>query len=475
MKKAPPASGSPQTGELLQSGIIFTAVSFVTGLGNMAFQAVMKRHLNEAGQYGNANSALNGFAPLLGLLPMVATFAVTHYIAHFNASGDHARLQGLLVGCRRFLFWFTVAGSVLAMVVIKPLSDFFHYHESLMLVTLIYVLVFLWSSLAMALCQGLAWFKRLALIGFLVMLLRVLFGWFVTLKWPTPETAVSASTFALLAYFIVLFWRKELVLHSEPVSPWNREFVQYLAVSAAFVGGQYFFTQGDLLVAKKFFTGADNDAYNLAKTLAVAIPITVSPLLTVLFTSRSGVRSGNVVAEQFKLLGLYILGLLFGAGMLFLLRGLCVKIISGRPLPEVQAMIAPLAITMVFVGLLQSLAYWSLASRWLKISMLYGALGLGYWLTLLALGKTPPDLLYVMPIASGMAFGAVCLTWLFTMRRHKPTPPDHLESRGEAVFHLPDQSSSTKLVSQYAEKSIDHRHHRPRWFLSCRVVARQGL
>ena len=48
--------------------------------------------------------------PLLTLLPLIATFAVTHYIAHFNATGDHARLQGLLMGCRRFLLWLTIIG-----------------------------------------------------------------------------------------------------------------------------------------------------------------------------------------------------------------------------------------------------------------------------------------------------------------------------------------------------------------------------
>ncbi|MGA3283886.1 MAG: hypothetical protein ABSD57_05445 [Verrucomicrobiota bacterium] len=412
-------TGSPTRG-LLQSGIIFSAISFVTGLGNLAFQGVLGRHLSLPGQYGNANSALNGFIPLLSLLPLVATFAVTHYIAHFNASGDNARLQGLFMGCRRFLFRLTIIGSLLAVVTVKPLSDFFHYSENLMLVTLCCALLGLWASLATALCQGLAWFKRLALIGFLVMVLRVLFGWFVTLKWPTPETALLASAFALLANLVLLFWRKDLSLHGEPVSPWNREFVLYLVVSTACVSGGFFFTQGDLLVAKKFFSGADNDAYNCAERLAAALPMIVSPLLTVLFTSRSGVRSGNVVTEQLKLLGLYVLTLLSGAGALFLLRGLCVKIILGRLSPEAEAMIARLSMTMVFVGLLQALALWSLASRWMKISLSYGALGLGYWLVLFALGKTPSDLLRVMPVTAGVAFGALFFVWLITMRRHKP-------------------------------------------------------
>jgi hypothetical protein len=127
-----------------------------------------------------------------------------------------------------------------------------------------------------------------------------------------------------------------------------------------------------------------------------------------------------VVAEQLKLLGLYILALLFGAGALFLLRSLCVKVILGRPSPEAEAMIARLSVTMVFVGLLQALALWSLASRWLKISLSYGVLGLGYWLTLLTLGKTPVALLQTMPVAAGIAFSVLFFAWLITMRRHHP-------------------------------------------------------
>jgi hypothetical protein len=407
-------------GSLLQSGLIFSAISFVTGLGNMAFQSVMGHHLKSHGQYGNANSTLNGFMPLLGLLPSIATFAVTHYIAHYSACGDHGRLQGLLAGCRKFLFRLTLAGSVLAIVVAKPLSDFFHYSESLTLVTLGCTLLGLWASLASALCQGLSWFQRLALIGFLTMLLRVLFGWFVTLKWPSPETAVLASTFALLANLLLFCWRKELKVPGQPVSPWNREFVHYLVVSTACVAGGYLFTKGDLLVAKRCFSDTQNDAYNCAELLAAALPITVAPLLTVLFTSRSGARSGNIVSEQMKLLVIYVFALLFGAGALFLLRGLCVRIILGHPSPAAEMMIAPLGLTMVFVGLLQSLALWALASRWSKISLLYGGLGLGYWLTLLSLGGTPDALLLTMPIAAGTAFVILLIVWLKTLRRHQP-------------------------------------------------------
>jgi hypothetical protein len=405
--------------KLLQSGIIFAVISFLTGLGNLAFQAVLGRHLSGEGQYGDANSALGGLMTLLGLLPTVATFAVTHYIAHFNACGDHARLEGLLRGCRRFLFRFTLAGSVVAVIVVKPLSDYFHYGEKLMLVTLVCALLGLWVSLATALCQGLAWFKRLALIGFLAMVLRVVFGWLITFQWPSAETAVLASTFSLLAYLTLLFWRKELTLHGEPIPPWNREFGQYFLFSAAVVAGNFCFLQGDWLVANKFFAKEQLDAYAAAGILARALPQAVAPLLTVLFTSRSGQRTGGIVAEQLQLVGLSSLALVTGAFCLLALRTVCLKIL-GKYSPEAAAMIGPLAGTMVFVGLLQALAMWSLASRWLKTSLLYGGLGAAYWLALLFFGHTPSALLKTMPAAAGTAFGILFLAWLIAQRGHPP-------------------------------------------------------
>jgi hypothetical protein len=411
---------NPRISGLIQSGLIYTVINFLAGLGNLAFQVVLQHRLKKTdGLFGSANTVLNMFIPLLSLLPTIALFAVTHYIAHFKACGDEARLQGLLAGCRKFLLYLTILSSLLAMVVIKPLSTMFHYSQSLMLMTLACVVLTLWSSMVAALCQGLSWFKRLALIGFLTMALKFLFGFFLTLRWPTPEMAVLASALGLLANLVLLVWRKELKISAKPVSPWNREFVHYLIISTACIVGGYFFLRGDLMVAQSFFTNVDNDAYNKAEVLGVALPITVAPLLTVLFTSRSSKRSGNIVLQQFKLLGIYILVLLFGFASLYVLRHLLVRIMAGQPVPAAEDMIGRLALTMVFVGLLQAIAVWALSSRWHKISLLYGLLGLTYWQTLSWLGHTPDKLLLVMPITAGAAFVIMFIGWYISMRHRQ--------------------------------------------------------
>ena len=415
-------SDSP-AGKLLQSGIIFAAASFLTTLVHYGFQMIISRQLGQTpGEFGLMNSTIT-FVGFLGLPLAIASQTVTHYIARFHFSRDSERLHGLLAGCRRFLLHITLAGSVLAIVLIKPLGDFFHLpRASLTLIALLCVLGGLWGSYVTALCQGLAWFKRLAGIGLLAATLRVLFGWQTTKIWPVAEWAVAASLVMLLANLILLFWKKDFPGRAQTViSPWDREFVRYLVVSAACVLGSSCFTQGDLLVAKRYFPAAELDAYAAAGLLARGLPTVVGPLLAVLFTYRSSRQHTDALPEQLKLLGLYAGTLLFGAGCLFVLREFCLHLLH-QDNPTATGMIPPLAATMVFVGLLQALGLWALASRWLKISLLYGVLGVGYWFALLFLGQSPADLLRVLPLAAGGAFAVIFIVWLIAMRGGKIQP-----------------------------------------------------
>jgi len=401
--------------KLWRSGVILSVAGLVAGLGNYAFQAIIGRCLDKA-EYGYVNSTL-GFIGLLGLPLAIASTSVTHYIAHFRATGDEARLQGLLFGCRKFLFRLTLAGSVAAALLIKPLSSFFHFpRQGLMLVALLCALGGLWGAFVNTLCQGLGWFGRLACITLVMMALRLAFGTVMVIQYPVAETGVLASGVALLASLMWLRWRRELAERSDAVSPWNREFAQYLAVGAAYAVGGYCLTQGDLLVAQRNFSGRDLGLYTAAGLLGRALPMVVAPMLAVLFTSRSGHRTESALGEQLKLLGLYAVGLAIGAAALLLLRDFWVRLIFGKYTPEAAAMVSRLAVTMAFIGLMQAVGMWALASRWLKVALLYGASGLVYWLVLLAWGKSPPVMLQLMPVAAGSAFGLLFISWLVAMR-----------------------------------------------------------
>src|SRR5208283_4012511 len=248
---------------LLESGVIFTAISFLTLLVHWVFQFIVSPHLGgNSGEYGLVLVTI-AFITVLGLPLQIASQAVTHYIARFHFSGDDARLHGLLAGCRKFLFHITLAGSAIAIVLVKPLGDFFHIpRTSLTLIALACVLGGLWGSYVTALCQGLGWFKRLAFIGLLSAILRVLFGGITTKIWPIAEWAILASAVMLLANLTLLFWRNQFPRRTDiAISPWNTEFVQFLIVSAACILGTICFNQGDLLVAQRYFSGVERDAY----------------------------------------------------------------------------------------------------------------------------------------------------------------------------------------------------------------------
>jgi hypothetical protein len=120
--------------------------------------------------------------------------------------------------------------------------------------------------------------------------------------------------------------------------------------------------------------------------------------------------------EQLKLLGLYAGGLGVGAAVLLVFREFWVKMIFGEATPESAAMLGRLAVTMAFVGLMQALGMWALASRWFKLAVLYGVAGVAYWLILLRWGKSPEAMLRLMPVAAGLAFGLLLVSWLLTMR-----------------------------------------------------------
>jgi O-antigen/teichoic acid export membrane protein len=403
--------------KLWRSGIIWSVLSFIAGLGNLAVSAVLGHRLSKS-EYGSANSTLD-FITFLGLPLQAFSTALIHYIAHFRASNDQARLQGLLAGCQSVLLKVSIAGSVLAIVLADPLGRFFHFpRSSLMFLALLCMLAAVWSGFAVAMCQGMAWFKRMAVIGVVAVMMRFLFCWVMTKPFPTAETAVSATLFSFIANLSLLYWWKDIFQHgSERISPWNRQFANFLIVTAGTVAGTFFFTAGDGLVAQRYFSGDDLGPYQGAARFGRAIPATVGPLLMVMFTSRSGNKEGSAILDQRILLGLYAVGLACGATGLVIFRRVFVKFIFGTYNAEAAEMIIPFSITMTLVGLNQAIGMWSLANRWLAVAGVYGTLGLSYWVLLLITGRTPAALLHTMPIAAGAAFCVLCVAWLVKLQR----------------------------------------------------------
>ena len=174
-------------GRLMQSGILFTAANFLTLIIGFGFQIAIRRQLQANGEFGYVQSAI-AFVGLMGLPLAIAAQAVTHYIARFHYSSENERLHSLIAGCRKFLLHFTIGGSIAALLLIQLLGNFFHIpRASLTMVALLCVLAGFWSSFITALCQGLGWFKRLALVGLLAAIIRFAFGVSATHLSPLAE------------------------------------------------------------------------------------------------------------------------------------------------------------------------------------------------------------------------------------------------------------------------------------------------
>jgi len=408
--------------KLWRSGIVWSIFSFLGGLGNFAFNIIVGGQIPKT-EFGYFTNTLNGFAGFIALPVLMVSTAVVHYIAHFRGQNDEARLQGLLAGSQKFLLKVTIAGSLLALVLADPLAHFFNFPRTgLMGAALICVLVGWWSGFGVALCQGMAWFKRMAVVSLIAVAMRILFGWLVTKKIPTAEMALSATTFSLLANLVLLYWWKDIFRHgAERISPWNKEFVTFLTVTGTYVAGGWFFLSGDALVAQKYFSANELGSYGAAGQLGRAIPSTVGPLIMVMFTSRSGGRKAQALNDQRILLTLCGVGLACGVVGLIVFRRLFVSLIFRHPDPSAAAMVIPFAITMAIMGLIQTVATWALASRSFKIPILYGVSGLAYWLVLLYRGRTPAAILHLMPIGAIVALVVLLTAWLITQRRQSPT------------------------------------------------------
>ncbi len=133
--------------KLWRSGIFWSVLSFVSGLGNLACSSVIARNLKPTnGEFGASSSALD-FVTFLGLPLSMLNMSVVHYIAHFRSKNDEARLQGLLAGCQKLLLWATAGGSLLALALWQPLGRFFDFQStSLRVAVLVCGMIGWWSG-----------------------------------------------------------------------------------------------------------------------------------------------------------------------------------------------------------------------------------------------------------------------------------------------------------------------------------------
>jgi O-antigen/teichoic acid export membrane protein len=380
---------------LWQSSAVLTLASLAGAAGNYLFQAIMGRLL-PLSEFGHLNAAL-GLAGMVGIGVAAASQAVTHHLARHQARDEQHRVEELKAASSAFLFRLTVLCSVLAIVLIQPISVFFHVpRATITLWVLATILVSLWGGLANAWCAGLGQFQFMAALGLASVAVRIAVGALGGRTWNAAETGVAASAFCALTIVGGVLWRdRALVQVRGRLTPlWEPEFLRFLLASFAVCVGNYAFLQSDVVVAQRWLNPTELGAYTAAGLFGRAVVLLPLPILTVFFTARSGQeRSDKATLLQ---LAAFTALLLAGAGAVMLGKGILCRLLLSRTDAAVLSLMNRFALVMVPVGVLQAFTFYALAARRFRAALVYGGCGLVYGAALTWWGRDAQTLLLLI-------------------------------------------------------------------------------
>lgn len=408
---------------LLHAGFWLTGINFVASVGHFGYQLVMA-HMLDSSEFTSFNTTL-GLVNLLVVPLAAASQAITHDLAWHHANDNQRELKQLQAACQKLLRRLTWIISLLALVLIQPLTSFFNFPRgSLALVALACVPITMWSTLGSVWCAGLSRFNLLAALNFGTMAARVISGIALVYFFPTAEAAVGATFVAgwVLAS-VVLFYPMPKV--SEPVgeSPWNKEFIFYLGAALLVGLGNFIFCFSDQLVAQRNTDGYYLDAYVKAGLLARAVFWGSQPLLVVYFTQRSGKEHST--RGSISLWFVYVAVVIVGLVMLLVLRKPLCHLLLQRDqiqnlLPMMLQDLKRFALIVLPIGVLQGLGFYYLASEKLVESYLFGILGMLYFAVLILFGHSIDMMLSLMFGGAIMCLLTLLLAAVIRWGRHQP-------------------------------------------------------
>ncbi len=401
----------------LQSSMVLTAASLLVAIGNYVFQAIMGRALSLA-EFGYLNTTLAQVGMLTVALT-AASQAVTHHLARHQASDRPEEIARLKAASSSFLVYLTIACSLGVLLVIKPVTDFFHVpRNTLTLVALGCILVNMWSALATSWCAGLSRFNLLAGLTLASVMVRLLAGGGGSRVWPTAELGVGASIAAGLVLVAGATWShggmpRPSHQHVRPIL--EPAFIRYLLASLAVCGGQYLFFQGDLLVAQRQLVPDTVGAYSAAGLFGRAVVWLPFPVLTVFFTARSGQPRSDQATIRLLLLFTGLMAV--GATGVWLTRDWLGQLLLGRAEPAAVGLMGRFAVAMIPVGLLQALGFYFLSARKLAACFLFGVMGVGYWMVLDQWGQEADELVRLILVTAGASVAILAAAAVATRQR----------------------------------------------------------
>lgn len=267
----------------------FIKNSFIVFMGTMSSNVLAYLYHLFVGRilgpvaYGELAALLSIFY-LLNVVGEVLRTVLVKFFSIYKARGDIGESRGLFAVATLRVFWFDIAGLILAFAVSRPVAGFLHIDSNFTIIWIYLSLaLFLLTIINASLLQAYQHFKAVMLLTNIGMAMRVIFGT-ISAFFGVTATVFSGAVANLIGYFLYLvplrfLWQAREKIPSITMGDTLKysapTFLTTLSMTALF--------SQDVLLVKHFFPAADAGIYSGLSVLGKVIFFASSSIGFVLF------------------------------------------------------------------------------------------------------------------------------------------------------------------------------------------------
>lgn len=344
---------------LIAGSFWLTVGGLLANFGNYIFNLLMGRMLTP-GEYG-ALISLISLTMVVSLPSAIITTVVTKFSADFFARKEIFKITRLI---RRFTKYTLLLGLGVFIVFILAssfINDFFNIKSvNLVILTGIMVSFSLVSSINHGVLRGLLFFKILAFLGIITVLIKLLFGWYSVSNHYAVFGALLAIFLSNFISWLISFYPiRHLLKETRKESFGLRKKILSFSLPTFLVtAATTLFLNSDLLLVKHFFNAEEAGIYVSSSIMGRAIFYALSPIPSVLFpiVSQKFAKGKEVVKELVLGMFLTLLAGLFGVLFYFSHSDFIVKVFFPNPsYQKAEAIIGFYALYMLVYALVSLL------------------------------------------------------------------------------------------------------------------------
>ncbi len=354
-----------------QGSIILFLASFLSGFFNYLFNPLMGRFLGPD-LYGELASLLS-LLNLTSVVTLALGTVVVKFTADFKAKGENTKINELLLGLTKKIFYLSGLFFVLLAFASNQIANFLKLNQSLpviILAALIAISFFL--TINNGILQGLLNFTFYSISLLSQSLSRLIFGLVIVTLGFKLNGVMFAILFGLGLTYILTFYPLKQYLRKVPKKiefPWTGLFSYSLTTFISILGLALIMTT-DLVLVKHFFSSYEAGLYSAASLTAKIILFLVTPVILVMFPLISERASSN---KGYIHLLYYTFGFALFAGVLltityFLFSKFILGILFGQKYLEVANILGLFALFIFLYTLSTVLVYFYLSIQKIKVA-----------------------------------------------------------------------------------------------------------